>query len=208
MEIELGKEALKKGTEYVNKRMDKASFKHLRGYFNVDNTFVFRKIALMFFPFSNAEWTGEDENGLSRPELYIPVMGFVSYILVRALYLGLDGKFSPEKLGIVFSRCMFLEMFCICFIKVSGYFVDVSLHSLDIVAYNGYKYVSILLLSLCRMRYVRIVFSLYLYVGFFFFLSRSLKRQIISGDCVNRTVKIYYLFSIVLVQMAIIFQLS
>lgn len=210
MEIEIGKEAFKRGSEYVNKGMDKISFKHLRGYFNIDDTYILRKLSLILFPFNNAEWIvdGDSENSLSRPELYIPTMSLVSYILLRALHSGLDGKFSPEKLGMMFTRCVFVELFCISLMKICGYFIDAPVQTLDMVAYSGYKYVCVVLLRSFRMRHVRAIFGLYFYVSFFFFLSRSLKRRILLGGAVNRARKVYYLFGIVILQVLIIFILS
>lgn len=209
MEIEIGKEALRRGREYMNEKMDKAGLNHLRGYFNVDNTFVVRKLLLILFPFNSAEWAlGDVEKSLSRPELYIPAMSLISYILLGALQSGLDGKFSPERLGMAFTRCVVMEAFCICVIKISGYFADARVCGLDVAAYSGYKYVCVVFLHLLRMRYMRAVFGLYLYVSFFFFLSRSLKRHIISGGGAGRTRRVYYLFSIVALQIFIVFVLS
>lgn len=209
MEIEIGKSVLERSGRYVNERMERVNFVSLRGYFNVDNRFVLRKLSLMMFPFNNNEWAFGSEDGLSRPELYIPTMSFVSYIVLRALYLGLEGKFSPERLGMMFSRSVFLELGCIVAVRISGYFIDVHLHVLDILAYDGYKYVSVLLLQLFRFRYyVRAIVGMYLYVSFFFFLSRSLKRRVLGEHGGQKSKKIYYLFAVVLVQVVIIFLLS
>jgi protein transport protein YIF1 len=210
MEIEVGKEALKKGTEYVNKRIERVNFKHLRKYFNVDNSFVLRKVLLILFPFNSAEWAIdiESDSRLSRPDLYLPLMSLVSYILLRGLYSGLEGQFSPEKLGMIFTRTVFLEALCLALLRISGYFIDVHLGSLDLVAYSGYKYLTVLLLKLCGGRYLRYMAGAYLYVSFFFFLSRSLKGAILENAISNRTMRIYYLFGVVFFQIILIFFLS
>lgn len=213
MEIELGKEALKRSAEYVNIGMEKmpfekVSFRSLRKYFEIDNVFVARKLLLIVFPFNNSGWR-DDGDGLTRPELYIPMMSFISYILLRMLYLGVEGAFSPERFGIVFSRLMFLEMICVMVMKMAGYFVDVHLDVVDMVCYDGYKYVAMVVLGLMMMcgGYVRMIVSVYVYVSFFVFLSRSMKRRVIGND-VNRSKKIYFLFGSVMIQVFIVFVLS
>lgn len=205
MEIEIGKEAIRKSAEYVNKGFGGASLKPFRRYFDIDNVFVLKKLVLILFPFGNREWASDD--GLARPELYIPLMGFVSYILARAVRLGLEGVFSPERLGIVFTRAFFLEAVCVVFTKASGYFADVGLSTLDVVAYSGYKYVVVVLLHLNRMQHVRIIAGMYLYVSFFVFLSRSLKKRVVGAGG-ERMKRVYYLFGMVLAQEFIVFVLS
>ncbi|ADM12288.1 uncharacterized protein Eint_091600 [Encephalitozoon intestinalis ATCC 50506] len=206
MEIEIGKEAIKRSTEYANKGLSGVSLKPFRTYFDIDNTFVLKKLVLILFPFNNKEWASDDE-GMARPELYIPVMSFISYVLVRALHLGLEGVFSPEKLGIVFTRLFFLEAMCVLFMRVSGYFVDVTLCTLDVIAYSGYKYVIAVLLRLNKIQYVRVIGGMYLYVSFFVFLSRSLKRRVMDKGA-ERMRRAYYLFGIVVIQEFIMFLLS
>ncbi|AFN83774.1 putative membrane protein [Encephalitozoon romaleae SJ-2008] len=206
MEIEIGKEAIRRSTEYANKGLGAVSLKSFRTYFDIDNTFVLKKLVLILFPFHNKEWVSEDE-GMARPELYVPIMSFISYVLIRALRLGFEGMFSPEKLGIVFTRLFFLEAMCVLFTRVSGYFFDVTLSTLDVAAYSGYKYVIAVLLQINRMQYVRIIGGMYLYVSFFIFLSRSLKRRVMDRGA-ERMRRAYYLFGIVIVQEFIVFLLS
>lgn len=209
MEIEIGKEAIKRGSEYMNKKMDKLSLRRLHTYFDVDDLFVVRKLSLILFPFNNRVWVKEpdNDNTVSRPELYIPAMGFISYVVAKALRLGLEGRFSPERIGMIFSRSIFVEVVCACAVKVCGYFVDVHLHTLDVVSYNGYKYVPVVFLQLVGMGYVRVVCRLYVYVSFFFFLSRSMRGRVIGGRSVERLKRIYYLFSMVALQMLMMFLL-
>lgn len=206
MEIEIGKEAIRRSTEYANKGLGGVSLKPFRTYFDIDNAFVLKKLVLILFPFHNKEWVSGDE-GMARPELYVPIMSFVSYVLIRALHLGFEGMFSPEKLGIVFTRLFFLEVMCVLFTRVSGYFFDVALSTLDVVAYSGYKYVIAVLLQLNRMQYVRMIGGVYLYVSFFIFLSRSLKRRVMDRGA-ERMRRAYYLFGIVIIQEFIVFFLS
>lgn len=204
MEIEIGKEALKKSTEYVSARIDGVGLSSLRTYFAVDDAFVLRKLCLVLFPFNNTDWTQNEE--LTRPELYIPAMSLVSYILLKALRYGLDGTFSPERLGLAFTHAVLLELLCAGAVKVSGYFGDVSLGTLDVMALCGYKYVCVVVVQAMWMWYARVVVGLYVHVSLFFFLSRSLKKQVI-GDGTNRRKRVYYLFGVVALQVCIAFLL-
>ncbi|KAG5860420.1 Yip1 interacting factor [Encephalitozoon hellem] len=206
MEIEIGREAIRRSTEYANKGLGGVSLKPFRNYFDIDNTFVLKKLVLILFPFNNKEWASEDE-GMARPELYVPIMSFVSYVLVRALFLGFEGMFSPERLGIVFTRLFFLEAMCVLFTRASGYFFDVALGTLDVIAYSGYKYVIAVILQLNKVQYVKMIVGVYLYVSFFIFLSRSLKRRVMDRG-VERMRRAYYLFGIVIIQEFIVFLLS
>lgn len=77
--------------------------------------------------------------------MYIPVMGFVTYILLSTLLAGLRGAFHPELLGSA-ATWAFLIVFCeILVIRLAIYLLGISNESqlLDLVAYSGYKFVGI-----------------------------------------------------------------
>jgi hypothetical protein len=84
---------------------DLLSLKFLKPYFTVDNKYVSRKLKLVVFPFLYNENKSigeeiESENsddtpnkGISRssiafPDLYVPLMGFITFLLVVAFSLG------------------------------------------------------------------------------------------------------------------------
>ena len=92
---------------------DLFSLKFLKPYFTVDNRYVSRKLKMIVFPFLNNELkslneeieSDQDETnnelsnkGISRnsiafPDLYVPLMGFITYLLVIALNLGTDNQY-------------------------------------------------------------------------------------------------------------------
>lgn len=43
---------------------------------------------------------------INAPDLYIPVMGYVTYVLTAGLVLGMQDRFSPEQLGILGSSAL------------------------------------------------------------------------------------------------------
>jgi hypothetical protein len=68
-----------------------------RYYFNVSNSYVLNKIQVLLFPFMHKGWARiveqMDDNGqvgayaaprgdLNAPDLYIPLMSFVTYIII------------------------------------------------------------------------------------------------------------------------------
>eukprot|EP00930_Biecheleria_cincta_P044053 TRINITY_DN30222_c0_g1_i1.p1 TRINITY_DN30222_c0_g1~~TRINITY_DN30222_c0_g1_i1.p1 ORF type:complete len:338 (+),score=67.88 TRINITY_DN30222_c0_g1_i1:144-1157(+) len=86
----------------------------VRRYFNVNHGYVLRKMAWQLVPLSNSkkktgelgdekDWTARVFEGLEveieEPDMYIPTMGFVTYVLLCGLVCGLRDKFTPEFLS-------------------------------------------------------------------------------------------------------------
>ena len=73
--------------------------------------------------------------------MYIPVMAFVTYILMVGICLGIHKKFTPEQLGIQASSALgwfFIEVLVI-FIWLQILRIK-SLKAFDIISFCGYKY--------------------------------------------------------------------
>jgi len=125
----------------------------LKYYFTVDNSYVLKKLRMLFIPFIEKNWERQDKDGklappredVNAPDLYIPTMAFVTYILVVGLVLGTVGRFSPEQLGIAASSAlgwMFLEVL-VCYAGL--YLLNISFNGiLELVALAGYKYVGMI----------------------------------------------------------------
>lgn len=208
MELEIGKKALATGTNIVNK-MDKVSFKRLRKYFSVDDTFVMKKILLLLFPYNNSDWSEniDSDTNLGKPELYIPTMSYISYIVLRSIYMGIKHKFTPENIGLILTRTALLEFVFILLTKLSGYFMDVPFNFFSLLSYFGYKYFILLLLRIFPIPFLNPILGIYLYVTYFVFLSRSLKGAVLRGGS-DRSKKVYFLFTCVAIQTIIAFILS
>jgi len=73
---------------------------------------------------------------VNSPDLYIPAMALVTYILLSALRAGLDSKFHPEVLAKKMSTAL----------GVQG-----NSQLVDVLAYTGYKFVPTTALSLLRI---------------------------------------------------------
>jgi hypothetical protein len=68
----------------------------LKYYFAVDTACVVRKLGLLLFPFAHDRWEVQYQEGepvqprhdANAPDLYIPLMAFVTYICVAGYVLG------------------------------------------------------------------------------------------------------------------------
>ena len=78
--------------------------------------------------------------------MYIPVMAFVSYILLSTLLAGLRGAFHPEVMGSTFGYALFVVIVEILVLKMGTYILAITNESqlLDLVAYSGYKFVGVI----------------------------------------------------------------
>ena len=78
--------------------------------------------------------------------MYIPVMAFVSYILLSTLLEGLRGDFHPQVMGSLFSYALVVVLLEIMILKLGTYILSITNDSqlLDLVAYSGYKFVGVI----------------------------------------------------------------
>jgi hypothetical protein len=81
-----------------------------------------------------------DENA---PDLYLPVMSLVTYSLLAALCYGTAGKFNPEVIADVTSKCFLTQILEVALIRFGFYTMQVSVAVLDLICYTGYKYLGL-----------------------------------------------------------------
>jgi len=145
------------GTSQVNRYVNVSALKH---YFNVTNSYVINKLFLVVFPWRHKPWsrkqtvgpTGQEgwylppRDDINSPDMYIPVMSLVTYILLSTLVAGLRGQFQPELLGYTASKALGVVLLEILGLKLGCYFLSISNESqlLDLVAYSGYKFVGVI----------------------------------------------------------------
>jgi len=155
---------------------------------------VLRKLHVLVNPWRHGTWSrqstarasaqrpGEAETiylppreDLNAPDMYIPLMSFVTYILLSALLYGLSGTFHPELLGYMASTAMGAVIFELVGLKLGCYLLNISnSQMLDLVAYSGYKFVgiivSILATSLLGRGWLSWIVFAYCYSAQAFFL--------------------------------------
>jgi protein transport protein YIF1 len=152
----------------------------LKIYFAVNNKFVLKKLSILLYPIQNKHWarlTADDVGGgmgvgsgqigqdsvqsrkwaipkhdTNAPDLYIPLMAFVTYVLLYGLWQGLvhERGFSPEVLIKATWGCVLVQIVEVCIIKFGLSLLSAPIHWLDIVAYTGYKYVGLSVSVLAR----------------------------------------------------------
>ncbi|CAD5232599.1 unnamed protein product [Bursaphelenchus xylophilus] len=197
----------------------------LKYYFAVDTNYVVKKIGLIMCPFLHKDWSsppganGEQpppKYNINAPDLYIPVMSFLTYVLVAGFVFGTQDRFEPEKLGLLTTNALFYLILENLAIFVTKFVLNIS-HTLNVwhsLSYSCYKYVSMVFCLLCfliggrSLYYCALAYSIFATV---FFLLRSMKIYILDmanrgGDQKKR--KLYLLLSITLVQGLIIWLLT
>ena len=127
----------------------------LKFYFAVDTTYVAKKLLLILFPFINKDWSVKYSQAeavppkldVNAPDLYIPIMSFVTYILMLGICLGTQEKFSPEILGIHASSALgwFTIEVVVIFIMMQIFGIKSALKTFDIMSFCGYKYFGMIL---------------------------------------------------------------
>lgn len=132
----------------------------LKHYFDVSNRYVVNKLLLVLFPWTHKGWVRKQSIGpsgqegwflppredLNSPDMYIPLMALVTYILLATMLAGLRGQFLPELLGITATYCFVIVAIEILLLKLGCYLLSISNESqlLDLVAYSGYKFVGVI----------------------------------------------------------------
>ncbi|EIN13042.1 hypothetical protein PUNSTDRAFT_82592 [Punctularia strigosozonata HHB-11173 SS5] len=229
--MQLGHTAVAAGQEYVQRNfgglVPLTSLKH---HFNVSNSYVMHKLRLLVFPWRHRPWTRKvyrTEQGatewqpprddLNSPDLYIPVMALVTYVLIAALQSGLQHRFHPEVLGNAASRALGVTFLDFVAVYLGCYLLNISGPSqiMDLLSYGGYKFVGVILtlisglLNFGRTIYLLVFF--YTFAANAFFLLRSLRSVVLpdanAGANVGtvthaaRSRRITFLFLIAMLQI-------
>ncbi|KAF6205729.1 hypothetical protein GE061_019902 [Apolygus lucorum] len=194
-----GSQIMDSGKEMVNKELNKyVSVPLLKHYFAVDTSYVAQKLKLVVFPFSHGDWTrkfdatgpAQPRHDLNSPDLYIPLMAYVTYLLVAGLALGTQDRFKPDLLAICATQALawiIIEM-AIQLATIYIFNVQTNLNSFELLAFAGYKFVGIImaiLLSLLFHRKGYYAVLLYSSAAIIFFLVRALKYQVMCSHDPN-----------------------
>ena len=82
------------------------------------------------------------------PDLYIPSMSLITYVILCALLYGTSGEFTPEVLPDVTTKCILTQIFEVLLMRFGIYSMHMPKTSmlpttLDLFAYTGYKYLGL-----------------------------------------------------------------
>ncbi|XP_047133062.1 protein YIF1B-B isoform X1 [Hydra vulgaris] len=193
--LHYGSQFVPAGKEFVEKKIDQfISVSKLKYYFAVDNAYVFRKLCLLIFPFSHQDWSLKYDKSepiapryeINAPDLYIPTMAFVTYVLVNGFIMGTQNRFTPEQLGMTASSALVWLFVELIMIIVSMYVIGIlsNVKYLDLFALCGYKYVGMILSCIAGLLFNS--FGYYMVLSWMsfaiaFYLARTL-RLIISPN--------------------------
>lgn len=228
MAVQYGQTLADQGTEYVHKNIGKyVSSSKLKYYFAVDTTYVGKKLGLLVFPFAHTDWSlhySKEEPVAPRydvnaPDLYIPVMAFVTYILLAGVVLGTQSRFSPEQLGITASAAIVWIIIELVALLFTMYVLNMptDLKYLDLLAYCGYKYVGMIVVLLGGLAFQSTgyyVALLWMTLSIAFFLVRSLKEATlphsdpVSVERGGSKRRLYFLLLVAVIQPLLIWWLT
>ncbi|KAF9361000.1 hypothetical protein BGX26_006766 [Mortierella sp. AD094] len=199
--MQFGKSAVMAGQEYVEQNLNRwVNRAALQPYFNVSNQYVVNKLRLLVFPWRHKLWTralkrsettGETigylspRDDINAPDMYIPVMAFVTYVLLIGISMGTTNKFRPDILGPTASSALAVILLEFTMIKLCIYLLNITseVPILDLLAYSGYKFVGIIVSIIVQLSSApkSVFWSVFLYTGAAtgFFLLRSLRYVIL-----------------------------
>jgi len=141
------------------------SLDYYKYYFCVDNSYVLNKLKLIFLPFLSHTWRREEHfvNGSSNevqflvpkqdinaPDAYLPLMAFITYIIMMYIVVGQGQKesISPQIITKCASSALGVMVFQTILFRIAFYFLNVSILApgwLDNLCYSGYKLLYVIL---------------------------------------------------------------
>ncbi|XP_053279542.1 protein YIF1B isoform X1 [Pleuronectes platessa] len=189
-----GSSLASQGREMVDKNLDRfIPISKLKYYFAVDTVYVGKKLGLLVFPYMHENWEVSYQQDtpvaprfdVNAPDLYIPAMGFITYVLVAGLALGTQNKFSPELLGVQASSAFVWLVMEVLAVLLSLYLVTVNtdLTTIDLLAFSGYKYVGMIVGVVAGLLFGKPAYYLSLLwccAAIFVFMIRTLRLKLLS----------------------------
>ena len=120
------------------------------------------------------------KDDLNAPDLYLPLMSFITYVLLVGYCKGASNKFTPEVLIQAVWRCLLLQL-CECVvIKFGISSMSTFIPFMDIFAYTGYKYIGLCigLIALVFGNTLYFIVTLILSLSLGYFIMKTLASAI------------------------------
>ncbi|XP_058490809.1 protein YIF1B isoform X2 [Solea solea] len=189
-----GSSLASQGRDLVDRNLDRfIPISKLKYYFAVDTVYVGKKLGLLVFPYMHQNWEVNYQQDtpvaprfdVNAPDLYIPAMGFITYVLVAGLALGTQNRFSPELLGVQASSAFVWLIMEVLAVLLSLYLVTVNtdLTTIDLLAFSGYKYVGMIVGVVAGLLFGKLAYYLSLLwccAAIFVFMIRTLRLKLLS----------------------------
>jgi hypothetical protein len=173
---------------------------NIRRYFDVDNSYVLKKLFKIVVPFLKSKeedysqpsgWNDADygmtkteehhHRTLLSPDLYIPLMSFMTFILMVCLSMGYRNEFRPELISNYTINCMFFAILEMLLYKLILLIVRVkTLSLLDIIAFLNYKFVGLCLVLLAKFLiggWITTGITVYFSISFVYYMYAELRSH-------------------------------
>ncbi|XP_014275586.1 protein YIF1B-B [Halyomorpha halys] len=199
--VQYGSKLMGTGKEMMDKEINRyIQVPVLKQYFAVDTTYVRNKLRLVFFPFLNKDWSLKycenmrvgPRNDLNCPDLYLPFMAFLTYVLIAGVLLGINDLFEPEKLGIIASQALAWTIVEVLIQIALIYFFNIQINATtyDIIAYSGYKFIGINMIILSGVSSYNLMYwlgLLYSCLTMGYFTVKTLKWRLMADFGIHQT---------------------
>uniref|UniRef100_K3W6M8 Uncharacterized protein n=1 Tax=Globisporangium ultimum (strain ATCC 200006 / CBS 805.95 / DAOM BR144) TaxID=431595 RepID=K3W6M8_GLOUD len=198
----------------------------LKYYFTVNNSYVKSRLKILLFPFWHKNWRriGSSENDESKPtqyappsrdinapDLYIPLMGFLTYILIVGYNKGASNQFSPDVIGNDASYCLVMQLVEIGVLAACLYVLNSSISFWDLVSFSGYKYIPLVINTVVYQLAGPIAYYivlLYTGIAVSFFTLNCMKGSVAEPTPENRAFRNYLLFGVSCLQLVLVCWIS
>ncbi|TMW60456.1 hypothetical protein Poli38472_000498 [Pythium oligandrum] len=197
----------------------------LKYYFTVNNSYVKSRLKMLLFPFWHRNWRRmgtESTDGkpnqyappsrdINAPDLYIPLMGFLTYILIVGYTKGASNQFSPDVIGRDASYCLVMQLVEIGVLAACLYLLNSSISFLDLVSFSGYKYIPLVVNTVVYQlagALAYYVVLLYTGIAVSFFTLNCMKGSVAEPTPENRTFRNYLLFGVSCLQLVLVCWIS
>ncbi len=121
----------------------------LKHYFDVDQSFAWRKLKFVLLPFFFQKSEGEvfdaKNDSIFKPELYIPTMSLISFVLIVCLnIIVIKEPLLPDEIANKVFSCLLFTAFEALVCKIAFRIaLSTSVPFLNLMAYCSYKYIGL-----------------------------------------------------------------
>lgn len=195
-------------------------------YFIVNNSYVKSRLKILLMPFWHRNWrrlgSSDSDDGkpieyappsrdLNAPDLYLPLMGFLTYILIVGYSKGASNQFSPDVIGKDASYCLVMQLIEIGIMAACLYLLSSSISFLDLVSFSGYKYIPLVINTIVYQLFGSIAYyivMLYTGIAVSYFTLNCMKGSVAEPTPENRAFRNYLLFGVSCLQLVLVSWIS
>ncbi|XP_075927238.1 protein YIF1B-like isoform X3 [Petromyzon marinus] len=170
----------------------------LKCYFAVDTVYVQNKLKVLLCPYTHKNWDLRFQKGepvapkfdVNAPDLYIPTMAFLTYVLEAGLVYGTQDRFCPDVLWTRTNMALTWLLVEVLLITLGLYLaaLRVPMDIPEIVAYAGYKIVLSVLAGLLLGRcgyYVALLWNSCAFILFMMYVVLLARWPVTQCACLH-----------------------